>query len=252
MFFEFPVASLLLFFTQDWCLSLKQLFDTEWAVFAALGFSLHASPSQVAFHFKRLMKTLEWSPLDYLGPTMYKQWQDALSEEEERRAKRERRRETRRKRKEEQLLNLHIEIENEYRRKSDRHAGRESVETPERGKEKERPSDTQVTKKKIGIERRIKLFNRFAIRRTVSQERMADTAANNENLASTAHDAASARRRSTLSTLIHVSPSMPSLATTNSHEPGILAIDVPALNHDDPNNASSIGSQNSDNGGIQF
>ena len=49
-------AALLEFFTQEWSLSLKHLFDAEWGVFAALGFSLHVSPSQVTFHFKRLMK----------------------------------------------------------------------------------------------------------------------------------------------------------------------------------------------------
>jgi hypothetical protein len=47
-------AALLEFFTQEWSLSLRHLFDAEWGVFAALGFSLHVSPSQVTFHFKRL------------------------------------------------------------------------------------------------------------------------------------------------------------------------------------------------------
>jgi Cyclin, N-terminal domain len=79
-------ASLLLFFTQDWALSLQHVFTAEWCVFAALRFSLDATPSQVAFHFKRLLKTLEWNAAAYLGATMYQQWQDVLAlEEEERR-----------------------------------------------------------------------------------------------------------------------------------------------------------------------
>ena len=69
-------ASLLEFFTHEWSLPLKTLFAAEWGVFAALGFSLHATPSQISFHYRRLMKSLEWGPLTYLGSTMYNQWQD--------------------------------------------------------------------------------------------------------------------------------------------------------------------------------
>lgn len=83
-------ASLLYFFTEGWNLSLKNLFSAEWGVFVALRFSLHASPSDVSFHFKRFMKTLEWNTVDYLSTIMYSQWQDALVDDEERRAKRER------------------------------------------------------------------------------------------------------------------------------------------------------------------
>jgi hypothetical protein len=64
-------ASLLEFFTQDWSLSIKHLFAAEWGVFAALQFRLHATPSQVAFHFKRLLKALDWSPVTYLGAEMF-------------------------------------------------------------------------------------------------------------------------------------------------------------------------------------
>ena len=54
--------SLIDFFTHDWALSLKQLYAAEWIVFTALGFSLKATPSDVAFHFKRLLRVLEWNP----------------------------------------------------------------------------------------------------------------------------------------------------------------------------------------------
>ena len=249
-----PVASLLLFFTQDWSLSLKSLFDTEWAVFAALGFSLHADPLHVAFHFKRLMKTLEWNPLDYLGPTMYSQWQKSLADEEERRAKRERRHEARRKQKEAQLLNLHIEIENEYRRKSERRNSNDSDSKTPKSKFKKVEHDGEpvtvdsqvVTKLKSGIERRIKLFNRFArpVRRTVSQERIAE--AENQHLVANAGEPVVRRR----STGIHFSPSMPAMSTTLSEDHGIVAINVPFTNID-TDGASSMGSQNENyNAGI--
>lgn len=77
--------SLVAFFTHDWSLSLKQLYNAEWIVFSvrmwfvwpflifctlshscklvlllqqALGFSLKAKPSEVEFHFKRLLRRL--------------------------------------------------------------------------------------------------------------------------------------------------------------------------------------------------
>jgi hypothetical protein len=103
-------ASLLEFFTQDWELSLKHLFSAEWGVFAALGFELHASPSQVSFHFRRLMKVLEWRPLRYLGTEMYNQWQDCLITDERRREEREQRREYRRAKKERKLLKLELKL----------------------------------------------------------------------------------------------------------------------------------------------
>lgn len=67
---------------------------------------MHATPSQVAFHFKRLMKTLEWGQLAYLGSEMYNQWQDCLEEEALRREEREKRQEMRRDRQEGKLLKL--------------------------------------------------------------------------------------------------------------------------------------------------
>lgn len=112
-------SALLEFFTVEWSLSLQHLFTAEWGVFAALGFSLLAEPSQVAFHFKRLMKTLELSPRNYLGDEMYDQWQESLADEEDRRKERERRRERLRQLKEEKLLSLHLEIENDrFRRQA--------------------------------------------------------------------------------------------------------------------------------------
>jgi len=116
-------ASLLEFFTHDWSINLKQLFSAEWGVFAALGFSLHATPSQVAFHFKRLMKVLEWESLAYLGNEMYSQWQDCLEEEALRQDEREKRHTLRRELTERKLLKLERELhkkENESKRSKDR------------------------------------------------------------------------------------------------------------------------------------
>ncbi len=104
-------SSLFTFFTHEWGLSLKQIFAAEWGTFSALGFRLHASPSDVSFHFKRLMKALEWSPLDYLGQEMYDYWQDAVATEQIMKEKRAHRKARRKKRKEKQILRLQRELE---------------------------------------------------------------------------------------------------------------------------------------------
>jgi hypothetical protein len=98
--------SLVVFFTHDWSLSLKELFAAEWIVFTALGFSLTARPSEVAFHFKRLLRVLEWDARSYLGSEMYRQWQDSLIYESLQKERREARRERMIKKKERKLLRL--------------------------------------------------------------------------------------------------------------------------------------------------
>jgi hypothetical protein len=233
-------ASLLEFFTQEWSLSLKHLFNAEFGVFAALGFDLHTTPSQVAFHFKRLMKTLEWNPHDYLGSTMYNQWQEALADEEERRIKRERRQETKRKRKQERLLNLHIEIENEViRRKNER---RESVSDEEPHVKEIQTEATESTGKedlqasaptKSKLKKGIKLFNPFGMKRSASQERFTD-----RMQSAMVHQPT--RRRSSGAGGMTLSPSMPAIATAFS-DTGIVAIDIPDTEELD---TSSIASQN--------
>ncbi|KAL7547069.1 hypothetical protein ACHAWF_010386 [Thalassiosira exigua] len=98
--------SLVVFFTHEWSLSLKQLYAAEWIVFTALGFSLKAKPSEVAFHFKRLLRVLEWNPRSYLGHEMYRQWQESLAEESHQNNRRKAKREQRIKRNERKLLKL--------------------------------------------------------------------------------------------------------------------------------------------------
>jgi len=113
-------ASLLEFFTQEWNISLKHLFAAEWGVFAALQFRLKAKPSDVAFHFRRLMKTLGYDPRRYLGSPMYGFWQRALAEEELRFQEWEARVESRRQRKEEmKLKQLQREIEDAANRRGE-------------------------------------------------------------------------------------------------------------------------------------
>jgi len=234
-------ASLLEFFTTDWGLSLKSLFDAEFFVFAALGFSLHATPSQVAFHFKRLMKTLEWSPVNYLGSEMYNQWQEALAMEEERRKERERRRERQRRRKEERLLNLHIEIENRMKGENGHDdKGEEIIDAT--ASSASSPVKEKAERKKGGI----KLLHRFGMRRSVSQTKIADTMS-----CFSEHP----RRRSLGVGGMSMSPLMPVLPTISTAQAteggaGAVAIDIPE-NNDAASNASTIGSlTNSDDKGI--
>merc|ERR1719232_1037201 len=104
-------ASLLGFFTHDWGLSLKHIFEAEWGVFAALTFRLNPNTLQVSFHFKRFMKVLEKNPLLYLGSEMYSQWQQALREDLLREERREKRRERRRRIKERKVMKLQREFQ---------------------------------------------------------------------------------------------------------------------------------------------
>jgi Cyclin, N-terminal domain len=224
-------ASLLEFFTQDWNLSLKHLFDAEWGVFAALGFSLNATPSQVAFHFKRFMKILEWNPLAYLGPEMYRGWQSALADEEERRRAYKVRMERRRRRKERRLLNLHIELENELRRKTEAREKRIKSDD-ESDYNAETQASSPVKSRKSGIS----IFHRFGMRRITSQEKIA------------ADISASTTEHSNRRKTIPLSPSMPSFPTNVLRRGGstVEAHETP----DEVSNASLHGSDNNSNDGI--
>lgn len=222
-------ASLLEFFTEEWSLNLKHLFDAEWAVFAALGFSLLATPSQVAFHFKRMMKTLEWNPRNYLGEEMYLQWQSSLKDEEKRREERERRKELQRHRKEEELLNLHIEIENEVmRRKAAKKDEDNSDNVGSPGGKPPVASDSSSpnkSRKSSGI----KLFHRFGMRRIVSQERLSTMPQSDHPLGTNQQATTKIRpgKRGSGKLGIPLSPSMPMMPTLSTD--GVVAIDMPDL-----------------------
>jgi hypothetical protein len=108
-----PLVHKVIFFTHDWSIQLKQLYAAEWIVFTALGFSLKSTPSQVSFHFKRLLKVLEWDSRSYLGSEMYNQWQESLIEESRRSERRKVRREMRIKSNERRLLKLQRKLHSE-------------------------------------------------------------------------------------------------------------------------------------------
>jgi len=110
--------SLIVFFTHDWALSMKQLYAAEWIVFTALGFSLTATPLQVSFHFKRLLKVLEWDARSYLGSEMYQQWQDVLKEDSLRKERRKARKERRIKQNERKLMKKLQQTEDVKKRRS--------------------------------------------------------------------------------------------------------------------------------------
>lgn len=71
----------------------------------------------MAFHFKRLLKSLDWNATRYLGAEMFGYWQQALVREEYLRQEREKRREVRQQKKEQKkLLQLQRELEAANRR----------------------------------------------------------------------------------------------------------------------------------------
>ena len=257
--------SLLLFFTQEWNLSLKHLFTVEWGVFAALNFSLDASPSQISFHFKRLMKTLEWNALNYLGSTMYNQWQDALADEEERRLKRERRRDASRKNNEDRIRSFHFQFRNEQSRDAtaavdtdsenehlnnpnysteDQVAKISRITTIDTGGPKEVPPKSPAKSKVTAISaatdhanRRIKLFNRFNLGRSASTENLEGTTTSTKTNIRTHVAIKSDEKESLLQ--MHTSPSMPNFARSSS---SILPREdvAPKLNDDTHNGMVAI------------
>ena len=262
-------------------------FYQEWGVFAALGFSLHAKPSQVSFHFKRLMKTLEWNPRHYLGSTMFNQWQDALDFEEKHSKKRERRKEKKQRRKEEQLLNLHLEL---VSLKTGEHGDSDgedtstprpkppaalttstkSTATANAGSNTANSRQEKSSARIMGSGMR--LLNRFGMRRILSQDKMdqQQISASHQLTGSMMTTLSSfeqiGERRfshqqgaSSALTILPTSPSMPYFvgvavpaAPTLQHDAvvdgaGIVAIDIPSTAVD--SEASSIGSvANSDKG----
>ncbi len=91
---------------------------TRRVFFQALGFSLTATPSQVAFHFKRLLKVLEWDARAYLGSEMYQQWQDVLKDDSLRKERRKVRKERRIKQNELKLMKKLQQTEDVKNRRS--------------------------------------------------------------------------------------------------------------------------------------
>lgn len=231
--------SLLGFFTQDWNLSLKRIFDAEWGVFAALGFSLHARPSHVSFHFKRMMKTLEWNVRDYLGRDMHDQWLRALEVEEDRQREREKRKDRKRREREQRILSLRIEIENEViRRKTEQRQEEEDIVAAELSDVPGSPKVSRDEQKKKSVGRvksgGMRLLSRM--RRVTSSGKITDQTSQSEHTGT--------RRRGSGHAGLHLSPSLPALANIAPEtgaspialEPDSIAIDIPVAAtsaHDD-------------------
>ncbi|CAJ1956403.1 unnamed protein product [Cylindrotheca closterium] len=188
-------SSLLEFFTQEWEISLKHLFSAEWGVFAALQFRLHAKPSQVAFHYRRLLKSLGWNPRQYLGGEMFSFWQTALAHEEYLRQERQVRIEMRQQAKEkEELMQLQREmgrletiddagIETIIEKDVDKETEKEQEkETPQLATPNSLPSKRQSNslEPKKQIRRGLSLLNRFGpgtkpTKRSLSTDRVSQS-----------------------------------------------------------------------------
>lgn len=100
------LSLLIEFLATSWKLNPKELFEAEFGCFVALEFKTHASPSQVAFHFRRLMRSLEKDSARYLGHEMWSQWQEALKNDAIRENRREARRRKKKERSERKILRL--------------------------------------------------------------------------------------------------------------------------------------------------
>jgi hypothetical protein len=236
--------SLLGFFTQEWNLSLKRIFDAEWGVFAALGFSLHASPSHVSFHFKRMMKTLEWNIRDYLGRTMHDQWIRALEVEDDRQQDREKRKERKRREREQRILSLRIEIENEViRRQIEAREEEEKAAAAELSDVPPSPSIPNDDRRKTGVARvksgGMRLLSRM--RRVTSKGHLAEgipSVSEHSRRRFSGH--ASAHQPSSMIPVLHAASVEP--ATGHSVEnPDSIAIDIPSTQTATPEE-SSLGS----------
>jgi len=234
-------ASLLEFFTHDWGLSLKHLFSAEWGVFAALGFQLHATPSQVEFHFRRLMKVLGWNALGYLGHEMYTQWQDCLEDVEDRETERGTRRDARREQKERKLLKLELQRqiqEKEWEDEDDdEHREHDKDQESHQGSQESTGSPTAKPRQQTGP---LKLLYRFtsSLARPSAMERIPSS----DRLAFSSHD--TSRRRSItrpasmpymagISQSAHGSPGRPHVAIDINEEGAGRDLSVNSLTYDE-------------------
>jgi len=176
-------ASLLEFFTHEWELTLGDLFAAEWGVFVALGFKLTTTPSQVAFHFRRLMKVLGWKTRAYLGPEMFDQWQTSLTDEESRRKDREKRKELRRNKQERNLLQLELHRQQETESMQDPTTSVWQAQSIEKTSEEaqvsgdETPLAAAVSQTKKGAT--LSLLNRFAMKRQSGIDKVVSKAMSN-------------------------------------------------------------------------
>ena len=146
------LSLLIQFLATSWKLNPKELFEAEFGCFVALEFKTHASPSQVAFHFRRLMRSLEKDPARYLGNEMWAQWQEAIKYDGLRANRREARRRKKKQKSERKILKLErkltlkSKIEKERREKEKRR--REELDSVMEEEEFDSVSETDSRRRK--------------------------------------------------------------------------------------------------------
>jgi hypothetical protein len=192
-----------------------------------------------------MMKGLEWSPLQYLGPEMYSWWQTSLDDEDLRRKAHEKRKEQRRERKERKLLKLQRE-----RLQSDEKQQDSDVDTlsekqfrhedePE-DSVKDSPSRTFVTAKKSGP------MNFLLRLKKISSAEKLDKLAEPRH-AETEHP----RGRSTASEKpLHRSPSLPVILRRRSNDASDAHVAIDINEENDADDESSTGAVN--DGALMF
>ena len=211
----------------------------------ALGFSLHTTPSQVDFHYRRLMKVLEWSLLGYLGPLMHKQWMDSLDDEDLRHAEHEAQRKRRRERKERKLSKLQCELRlqpesNTKRRDKDVDSsdeklsedgdqialdGSATIDVPS-------PFKAHVVDRKAGGARG--LLHRFSLKRHSSTDKLSEAVPAADRLPSSEH-ALRARHKSMVR-----SPSLPVIANRRQTKAAHVALDVNEVEESNGNSGARL------------
>lgn len=192
------------------------------------------------------MKTLGWSPLSYLGPEMYSQWQESIEDEAQQRAEHEERKELRRQRKERKLVQLQRERLQQESDEKRREAEPDSLDGMNL------QSDGDVTDSMLaddasspskasgrGSFGAMKLFHRLALKRNTSMDKLADHAAVSE------HPPNKVQRKSIL---MSRSPSLPLLAGHQGQDsdPHHVAINIEEEDGDD----ISVGAVS--DGGLMF
>jgi hypothetical protein len=189
------------------------------------------------------MKTLGWSPLSYLGPEMYSQWQESLEDEAQQRAEHEERKELRRQRKERKLVQLQrerLQQENDEKRREAEPDSLDGMNIQSDGDVTDSmlADDASSPSKASGRGSfgAMKLFHRLALKRN---DNLADHAAVSE------HPPEKMQRKSML---MSRSPSLPVLAghRRQGSDPNHVAINIEEEDGDD----ISVGAVS--DGGLMF
>lgn len=187
-----------------------------------------------------MMKTLGWSPLSYLGPEMYSQWQESLEDEAQRRAEHEERKELRRERKERKLLQLQrerLQQENDDKQRETEADSIDGIILQSDGNvtdsmiADDASSPSRVAGRKSGA---MKLFHRLALKRNPSMEKLAD------------HAVSEHHPKAKPTTAMARSPSVPILSRERQNSEPHIAIDI----EEEDGDGISVGAVS--DGGLMF